>query len=338
MTNHSTTLNYRSYILIGVKTFVARRVVVGLVPLALTACHHKWLEYEGPANLTVRFDWTAVPDARPAEMALTVFTGGGQPVQIAFQNRSGGDVSLSGPRRFAFVGHNTDTEALFTRGTDWCSFEVYSQRTTLSSVSRIFTRSNQVPRANGTYDEDVIFQPDELWTSATDGVFLHAGTHQTITLPMEVATCEYHFVINNVENLSYATSLVATLSGMSGSWLPAIHACSDTYCIIPFELTGSGSTLEGTVRTFGHCPDHVSGLHMLVIYAVMKDGSKVYFTTDITSVMHDTDHTTDGTGTGNTDIPIVIDNLPLPKPITNGSGLQPDVEEWTEISILVPMD
>ena len=54
--------------------------------------------------------------------------------------------------------------------------------------------------------------------------------------------------------------------------------------------------------------------------------------------MHDTDHTNpDDGGTGHTEVPIVIDQLPLPKPIVNGSGLQPTVDEWTEVFISIPM-
>ena len=70
----------------------------------------------------------------------------------------------------------------------------------------------------------------------------------------------------------------------------------------------------------------------------MKDGSKVYFTTDVTNTMHDADHINprDG-GNGNTEIPIVIDQLPLPKPIVNDGGLQPAVNEWTEVFIDIPL-
>lgn len=311
-------------------------VLTGL--LLLTGCHdHKELVHSGPVDVTVHFDWSAVPGAQPSEMALAIFVTGAQPVQTAFNGYMGGDVELIGPQRYAFVAFNGDTESLFTRGSDWGSYEIYSQPTTLSAMAPMFRRSSQAPRAYGTEDEDVVFQPDLLWTAATSSVEMMPGSQYSLDLPMEAATCDYHFTINNVENLSYATSLVGTLSGMSGSWMPSQRQCSDSHCIIPFELSGDGTTIEGTVRTFGHCPGHDAAAHKLVIYAEMKDGSKVYFQTDVTGAMHDADHVSTDEGTGHTDVPIVIESLPLPKPITNGSGLQPAVEEWTEVMISVPM-
>ena len=188
----------------------------------------------------------------------------------------------------------------------------------------------------------MVFEPDELWTSAAEGVTVTADSTQVVTMPMESAITDYNFTITNVENLSYAVEVMATLSGMSASWLPAQHRGSDTHCIIPFPLTGDGSSvLRGTVRTFGHCPgedadDHAE--HQLTIYAEMKDGSKIYFTSDVTEAMHDAAHLNpDDGGTGETDVPIVIDQLPLPKPIVNGSGLQPSVAEWQEIQITIQM-
>ena len=68
------------------------------------------------------------------------------------------------------------------------------------------------------------------------------------------------------------------------------------------------------------------------------DGTKIYFTSDVTEQMHDADHLNPGDGgTGETEVPIVIDQLPLPKPIVNGSGMQPSVAEWQEVAISIQM-
>ena len=295
----------------------------------------------GGANLSVRFDWSGEPDAAPATMALTVFADGAQPVQTGFHGREGGEASLS-PNTYRLIGFNDDTESLFARGGTWADYEIYAQETVLSRVTRMFQGTRTVPQVRGTEDEPVVFEPDELWTSAREGVTVTANSTQVITMPMESAITDYNFTITNVENLSYAVEVMATLSGMSASWLPAQHRGSDTHCIIPFPLTGDGSSvLRGTVRTFGHCPgedaDHHAE-HLLTIYAEMKDGSKIYFTSDVTEQMHDAAHLNpDDGGTGETEVPIVIDQLPLPKPIVNGSGLQPSVAEWQEIRITIQM-
>ena len=292
------------------------------------------------SQLNVRFDWTAVGDeAQPASMALGIFADGAQPVQTAFYGREGGVVSLL-PYTYGFIGFNDDTEFLSHRGRTWEEFEIYAQPTELKNFTRMFSGTRSVPMARGTDDQQLVYEPDRLWTSAVSERRITAVGEETLTMRMRDAITEYAFTVSNVENLSYAVEVVATLSGMSGSWLPASHRGTDTHCIIPFVLTGEDKTLSGTVRTFGHCPgkgdNHAS--HMLTIYAEMKDGSKVYFVTDVTDAMHDTDHTNpDDGGTGHTEVPIVIDQLPLPKPIVNGSGLQPAVDEWTEVFISIPM-
>lgn len=295
------------------------------------------------SNLSVRLDWSDQPEAAPATMALAVFADGAQPVQTAFKGRDGGSLSLPA-NTYKLIAFNDDTEALFSRGSTWDDFEIYAQETELVVTARMFATTRSVPMARGTEDEQVIFEPDQLWTSAVSDAVVKSEGLQTIVMPMESAITEYNFTVNNVDNLSYVADAMATISGMSASWLPAQHRCSDTHCIIPFSLSGEGSTLCGTIRTFGHCPDeghedpddHAN--HILTIYVQMEDGSKVYFTSDVTEEMHDSEHHSEEGGTGNTTIPIVIDQLPLPKPITNDNGLQPEVGEWVELNITIPMN
>lgn len=291
------------------------------------------------STLKLSFDWTNHPDAYPSSVAIGIFAEGAQPVQAAFYGRDGGEVAVVGQQTYQLVGFNDDSEALFTRGESYNEFEIYAQPTTLTRLAPMFRRASQAPRAGGTEEETVVMEPDHLYVSTCDGITLPPAFITEVTMPMDRVTTEYHFTINNVENLSYAVSIMGTLTGMSGSWFPAQHRASDTHCIIPFSFAGEGSTIDGTVRTFGHCPEPgEQNNHFLVIYAEMKDGTKVYFTTDVTANMHDVDHLIpDAGGTGHTEIPIVIDQLPLPKPIINGSGLQPSVAEWSEVSVAIKM-
>ena len=317
--------------------------LVLLMATALTACCSDDHNQSDNGNLSVRFDWTDQPEAAPATMALAVFANGAQPVQTAFEGRDGGSLSLPA-NSYKLIAFNDDTEALFSRGSTWDDFEIYAQETELVATARMFATTRAIPLARGTEDEQVIFEPDQLWTSATSDAVVKTDGRQTIVMPMESAITEYNFTVNNVDNLSYVVDVMATLSGMSASWLPAQHRCSDTHCIIPFSLSGEGSTLHGTIRTFGHCPDeghedpddHAN--HILTIYAQMEDGTKVYFTTDVTEEMHDPEHHSEEGGKGDATIPIVIDQLPLPTPISNGSGLQPEVGEWVELNIKIPMN
>ena len=287
--------------------------------------------------LTVRFDWSGVAEAaNPSQMSLMVFAGASQPVEFQFAGMSGGALSLPAGD-YQFTGFNSDTE-MGTRGMSWGDFEIYSQQTELNAFSRMFATTRYVPKTRGTEEQPVIYEPDALWTSAAAGVEMSEQTYgQTVTMPMEEATRLYSFTITGIDNFDYITEVAGTLSGMSGSWIPALHRPSDDEVIIPFSVTKSADgtpAITGTVRTFGHCPGRGADNHndhMLVVYAEVKSGQKYYYTFDVTEAMHDANHVIDGSG--HTEVPIEISGLPIPKPIVNGSGFQPDVTVWNEVNI-----
>ena len=307
----------------------------------VVSCEHKDLLRGQESAVKVQFDWSRSPAAAPTMMRLAIFASGSQPVFETFSGQWGGQFNIY-PGSYSAVGFNSDTEIVEARGSSYDEFEIYAPSTRLETVYALYTstRTELMPRAEGTESQMVIYEPDNVWVSTADRFDVYGVPEQTLNMTMEEATFEYVFTITNVENLSYVTSAVATISGMSGSWIPSQHHSSDTHYIIPFELVPEGeSTLRGRVRTFGHCSgvdfEHHSedaAEHKLVVYAEMSDGSHVYFQVDVTDEMHDDDHNTDGGG-GNTDVPIVIDELPLPKPMTNGAGLQPHVSDWQEIEV-----
>ena len=70
-------------------------------------------------------------------------------------------------------------------------------------------------------------------------------------------------------------------------------------------------------------------VHQLVIYVIMADGSKNYYTFDVTRQVDD--------AADPRDVHILLDGLPLPKPIVNGGGFHPTVDEWQNIYVDVPM-
>ena len=314
-------------------------VLLLLLAAATTASCQKELVYPEPVlkgSLTARFDWADVPEASPGKMSLMVFADGSQPVEFQFRGKEGGDVDLA-EGEYQFIGYNGDTE-MAVRGMTWGGFEVYSQETDLNAYSRMFATTRNVPRTKGTEEQLVIYEADELWTGVKESVSVNMATlGQTVTIPMEATTCVYNFVIRNIDNFIYVRDITATLSGMSGSWFPALHSPSDTHCIIPFHMEKDETELviRGGVRTFGHCPDYEEGIyseHFLVVYAEMIDGTKYYYSIDVTEQMHEAEHLIGG----ETEIPIEIGSLPLPKPLVNGSGFQPDVTVWNEVNI--PID
>ena len=318
---------------------IVRLLICGCV--LASCCHDKRYYYlidrSTTAGVNVRFDWSRYPAASPASMGLVVFCAESQPVQFPFAGRDGGSMVLPSGS-YAFVAFNDDTENLYTVGDNWDAFALRCRYASMTNVSPMFAQTRNVPRAPSTEEQAVVAEPDFLWTAARGITPVESYTPNLLSMTMRSATFEYVFVINDVENLSYVSELAATLSGMSDGWLPYTHTSTDTESIIPFTMTSGGaSTVTGRVRTFGHCPGRTANhaRHMLVLYASLKDGSKYYYTFDVTDAMHDANHVSDGRD--DTTVPIVLGNVPLPKPLDNGSGLQPEVNDWHEVEIPLPM-
>ena len=302
--------------------------------LLTSSCTHKDLDFGGVADLTVLFDWSAVSDANPSSMMLSVFSGSSQPVFKPLQGKDGGGIMLPAGD-YQMIGYNEDTEVLYTKGDKWGSFEICSQPTEFELKSRMFARSRAVPRGAGTENQQLIEEPDQLWTSVCEKATVTGIVGRKVTMEMETATFVLNFVIKNVDNIEYITDILATVSGMSGSWIPAQHKCSDTECLIPFQLTKKDDTFSGSVRTFGYRRTGNNGeamKHLLVVYTEMTDGSRRYYTFDVTDGVNKADP-----ATGNK-VEIVLEEMPVPKPIENNSaGLLPDVVEWEEIVIPLKM-
>lgn len=309
--------------------------ILGL--LLLCSCNHKDLDFTGVADLTVAFDWSQVSSANPSSMMLTAFSSGRQPVQKPVQGSSRGTISLP-VGDYQFIAFNDNTEDVSSRGSMWTDYEVYALQAELWNFSRMFGRTRSVPRGAGTEGQQVINQPDEVWTSAVSDVSITGSIGKVVTMPMEAATFTIRFTIKNVDNIDFVNDVLATVSGMAGAWWPAQHVCSYSQCIIPFNLTRSGQSYSGDVRTFGYRPFDSEGnkiQHLLVIYAEMSDGSKKYYTFDVTEQMNNIAPADGGAVTA--EVEIVLDELPLPKPLNDGTGLDPDVQDWEEVPISLNM-
>lgn len=301
-----------------------------LVQLLLTGCEHKDLTYDDSADLQVRFDWTDTK-GEMAPMLFVVFSAESAPITKTFASSHGGNVVLLSQKPYTFIGYN-DPEYLTTRGGTWDKFEICCKTTSLELFSPLFSRTRRAPRAAGTESQAVIEQAERMCTSASAISSLNFGSN-TITMQQQEATETYTFTITHVENMLYIKGLSASISGMSASWYPSRSRCADTQCIVPFTMEEvEENTLSGSVRVFGHCPLETKSDHMLVLYLELNDGTKWYYTFDVTEQMHDGSSQTDDRVTA-----ITLDGLPIPKPITNSSGLQPEMDEWNEIILDYPI-
>ena len=303
--------------------------VAVLAVLLLTSCEHKDLCYDHYHNTKIQvvFGWKNAPDATPETMRLYLFPiDGGRPRTYEFIDYRGGHVNVPAGRYKALCV-NSDTESVLYRGIDsFDSFEAYAPDGVLSVGAFL------VPRAEGTSEERVAKSPDRLYSARLDDLTVELSKeNQTVTLYPELSVCRYRVEIRNVSNLQYVSSdgIVGSLSGMSGGLLVGRNELTSAPVTVPFEVISDGvSTLTADFLTFGQTGS--SGpAHKLVIYVIMSDGSKNYYTFDVTRQV---DEAADPR-----DVHILLDGLPLPKPIVNGGGFQPAVDEWENIDIDVPM-
>lgn len=146
------------------------------------------------------------------------------------------------------------------------------------------------------------------------------------------SVCRYTVEIRNVSNLGYlgsTGSLRGSLTGLSDGLLLGTGEPSGHPVTLPFEATHDGkSTITADFLTFGP-PAGATGKHLLRIYVQLPDGKKVYYTFDVTDQVR---HAPDPRN-----VHIVLDGLTLPKPLANGSGFRPTVDDWQEVEVPLRM-
>ena len=273
--------------------------VAVLAVLSLTSCEHKDLCHDSlhVVNVKVVFDWRKAPDAAPASMSL-----------------------------YDAFCLNSDTENVTYRNTgSKTTFEVTTRTADLlSGLSALGVRSAGVPRARGTEDERIVLPPDMLWSDHAEGIGLNQETAApTITLYPAVSVCRYTVEIRNAKNLKYVSGVGGSISGLAGGLLPGTGADAlRSMC----DKDGEKTVITGGLLTFGH---KAGNNHTLTVYAVLADGSKWYYTYDVTDQIH--------SAPDPRNVHIVLDGLPLPKPIVNGGGFQPEVEDWQTVPIDIEM-
>lgn len=312
---------------------IAGCVAVMLLSL-LAACEHKDLCYSHPhsSQVEVVFDWVNAPDADPVTMSLYLYPkNGSEPMRYEFTDRNGGIITVP-PGLYDAVCVNSDKETQRIQNKERMeTFEVTTSNTR-SLIGMLASKSETAPRARGAEDERNVLEPEALWSDHAEHIDLTDDTksHKIVLTPKQrVIICSVE--IRNVENLRHVNGISAALTGMSGGWLAGIDELTDEKVTIPFEVNADSrkTMLTGQLTSFGHCPKE-EGAHKLMIYAQMSDDNTYFYEMDVTDQLHDPSQDP-------THIKIVLDKLPLPKPITGG-GLQPTVKEWQEVYIDLPMN
>lgn len=310
-------------------------ITAAVVLVVMTSCEHKDLCYDHAHTGTVNviFDWRNAPDAAPRSMSCYLFPAdGGKVLRYDFSDRLGGTIRVPAGR-YDVLCLNSDTENINYRNTETENgFEVTTRTTALlSGLASLNVRSSEAPRTGGTESERVVLPTDMIWSDHAEAIELkRTSTTQTVTLYPKVSVSRYTVEIRNAENLKYVSGISGSLSSLAGGLLVGKAETTEECVTIPFDATVSAdkNIVTGQLLAFGHCPS-IQNRHRLTVYAVLADQSRWYYTYDVTDQIH--------SARNQRDVHIVLEGLPLPKPIVNGGGFQPAVDAWQEIPIDIAM-
>ena len=315
----------------------------------MVGCRHKDLCLHHPHEvvLKVEFNWQNAPQANPQGMCVFFYpVEGGRPVRYDFKGTAGGEIELT-VGQYNVVCYNNDTEAiLFSYSDDFAKHNAYTRE---GGLFEPVYGSAAAPRimASGSEEERIVITPEMLWGCATfDVEITDTGISYTcipysseienyvyvtreehiITLYPTDYICHYSYEIRDVSNIKYASQMCASISGMAGG---VTFATGEVYkesvtLPLPATIMQESATVYGEFLTFGHSLSNPDP-HKMLLFVWMNNGDKFYFGEgsekfDVTSQIHNAPNPKR--------VHLIIEGLDLPKPIMNGGGYKPSVDDW----------
>lgn len=310
---------------------------LGLLSLVVVSCKHKELCYDHrhTGTLNVVFDWSKAPDADVKGMYIYLYPTTGGAMQQFYLPKEGGAIEVT-HGTYRVLGINSDTEATLVRGeSDWETFELHTREASTLEGMTSMSIAGDVPKAEGTENQRTVLTPDQMYSLREQNVVvLETDENQSVVLYPEEATCLYNYEIRNVKGLEYVSDVSGTMSGMSPSYFVGRDELNAESATVPFSTQSDGvSKLSGSFVAFG-CTDGPSKAdagHQMVIYAVMSDGSKYYYTYDVTDQVHSAENPRR--------VNIVLDGLEFSQPVggDGDGGFQPSVGDWENEEVVLPM-
>lgn len=300
-----------------------------MVMIMLTSCAHKELCYDHSHVLEVDvvFDWSNAPDASPRSMSLYLFPEeGGRPVRYDLVGHKGGRIRLNSGT-YNIICLNSDTENIDVH--DDLAYESLRVTTKEADALRGMYAMASIIKAQKADGERLSDSPENVWSAYAESV-LFSASDPSVTLFPEPDVMNCTVEIRNAENLKWIENVYGTLSGMADGFFPQKDVLCEELATIAFDCSydPENKTVTGGLSSFGHCPSYPN-THVLAIYVTLADGSMWEYTFDVTEQVHES--------ADPYNIKIVLDNLPIPKPVVNGGGFKPTIDEWGNIDININM-
>ncbi len=303
------------------RKFISNLLLLLLLAVA-NSCIYKelWYGSSETAEVRVDYDWTGSGHENPSTpMGLYLYADYGSSSQF-YQTGSSSAVIQVPIGEYGAIAVTQGSDVIRFRGSDdRDTFQAYTGETKSFGPSLL---SKSVPRATGAEAESMILEPDFLCRGVAQEISVTlTGEDQRILMQMQEALYICNITIRNVENLRYAQSVSATISGLAASLYLSDGSPSRESVTEPFDCISDGqSVVRGTLRSFGPAAGDVR--NCLVLYFILSDGQKIYYTFDVTDAF------AKAQAAHSLEVEINIDKIPLPKPIVNGGGYAPSVDEW----------
>lgn len=302
-------------------------LIVGMV-FMLLSCKHKDLCYVDvyASDVEVVFDWNKAPGAEVSSMRVFLYpAGGGNVLTYEFANMTGGVVRIPvGTYRAICI--NSDTEAVLFKDTQL--FDKFNISTPSSPMDNRLYASLQSKFK--TDPMSVQAASDDVYADRLGAVTIEStGRNQSVVFYPEQVFCHYEIRIINVSNLNYVSSGTVTggLSGVSKGMFVGSEQQNEEASIVPFDMNpGDPSTLTTNFFTLGHPVGDEQKVGVKVSYG---EGQEEYYLYDVADQIRnakDKHH-----------VVLTLDGMKLPKPIYNGNGFKPAVEDWEDVHIPVDM-
>lgn len=321
-----------------------------ICPLLLSACEYKELCYDHNhyIDVPVVFDWQKSQQANAKGMTvlfydMTPTTKGSsprpfEPIRYDLVGMKGDTIRLL-PGTYRAIAYNNDTESILLRGTESiATMEAYTRSSTIEEGTKFSRTDVSMPRAANTEEEPVILEPDMLWCASSETFTLHIDDEpHTIMMPLEPRVYDIVITISNVPNLQYTGQFGGSLTGLAPSVFMESGQQGPGLATEAFDIDViDATTLRMRFRTFGYTPFAGStsqqSKHMLTIYAILGDGTKWYYTEDITNQINDPTQ-----DPADLSVIVELEDLPIPKPMDEESGFHPQIDDWQEMNIEVKM-
>lgn len=312
-----------------------KAVVVLTIAMVATGCEHKDLcEHGAYADISVVFDWRAVPDADPEGMCVYFYPQQEGLVirRVDFKGRDGGKVKML-PGKYDIIAYNNDCSYAIAEAT-----EAYMKHT-LTSV--LASGHEELSAILAEAVDNHCLTPERLFLATLEDAEIEMMTsdfehgtvksrsgvnvvdgNTTIILTPEDISDAYTFEIRNVQNVESLAKAYCTLSNMrSGVSASTLAGAGTTTYAFEGTLTAD-HCIVGRFYSYGHCDDG-SG-HRFLLYAVLADGSVAVIGADadaydVTSQIHE--------AADPRRVHLVIDGASLPVV----SGFRPGIGDWEEI-------